>query len=203
MDGSGSTDALGKEPPFWDAADVQRVIRRMASSIVERTGGTERLLLVGIRRGGEGLAARLAAVIGESESAVPVGHIDFAFYRDDTAFAATPQAFAPAERTPAFPDPKVGPSEIPMHVTGMNVVLVDDVLQTGRTVRAAIECLHDYGRPRRIWLSALVDRGGRELPIAADFVGKQVEVPATQRVHVQVAPAPDERDGVWIGAPHG
>jgi pyrimidine operon attenuation protein/uracil phosphoribosyltransferase len=134
----------------------------MASEIVERTSGSARLSLVGVRRGGVPVARRLAAAIEEAEGrAVPVGTVDIALYRDDAATA--------------LPDPKIGPSDIPFDVDGQHVVLVDDVLQTGRTIRAGIECLLDYGRPERIWLAVLCDRGGRELPVAADFVGVTVE----------------------------
>lgn len=156
-----------------DADAVDRIVRRIAHSIVEQTRGTERLALVGIRRGGVGLAHWLAAVLGEVEGrSVPVGTIDIALYRDDAATA--------------LPDPKIGPSEVPFDVAGKEVVLVDDVLQTGRTVRAAIDCLLDYGRPRRVWLAALCDRGGRELPVAADFVGRAVDVPEGARLEVEV-----------------
>ena len=147
-----------------NAEAVARSIRRMASEMVERSRGCERLGLVGIQRGGAPIAVRLADAIREAEGrSVPIGAIDITLYRDDAAIA--------------LPDPKVGPSLIEWEVEGGDVVLVDDVLHTGRTVRAAIDCLLDYGRPRRIWLAVLCDRGGRQLPIAADFVGRSVEVP--------------------------
>src|SRR5262245_32747357 len=136
----------------------------MASEILERTRGTARLGLVGIQRGGPPIADRLAAEIARSEPhSVPVGTIDITLYRDDAASA--------------LPDPKVGPSQIEWDIEGGDVVLVDDVLHTGRTVRAAIDHLFDYGRPRRIWLAVLCDRGQRQLPIAADFVGRILDVP--------------------------
>lgn len=156
-----------------DAAEIARIVRRIAVAIVEQTHGTDRLALVGIRRGGVGLSQRIADAIRELEGAeVPVGTVDIALYRDDAATA--------------LPDPKIGPSDVPFDVSGRDVVLVDDVLQTGRTVRAAIDCLLDYGRPRRVWLAVLCDRGGRELPVAADFVGRTVEIPdgSVLRVHV-------------------
>ena len=157
-----------------DAGEVERVLGRMASEIVEATGGAERVGIVGIRRGGGALSARLAqAVAGLGPEAPPVGSVDIALYRDDAATA--------------LPDPKIGPSVVPFDVAGRDVVLVDAVLQTGRTVRAAIECLLDYGRPRRIWLAVLLDRGGRELPVAADFVGRTLEVPAGAKVRVALA----------------
>ena len=142
----------------------------MATEIVEAMGGVSRVALVGIRRGGVDVARRLAAEIAEIEGVVPVGTVDISLHRDDAATA--------------LPDPKIGPSDVPFKVRGRDVVIVDDVLQTGRTVRAAIECLGDYGRPARIWLAVLCDRGGRELPIAADFVGKVVKVPPGYRLDV-------------------
>lgn len=154
-----------------DAGEVQRVLRRMASTIVEATGGADELALVGVRRGGVALSRRLAGEIEVLEGkAVDVGAVDIAFYRDDAATA--------------LPDPKIGPSDVPFSVAGRDVIIVDDVLQTGRTIRAAIECLLDYGRPRRIWLAVLLDRDGRELPIAADFVGRKVEVPSGAKVRL-------------------
>jgi pyrimidine operon attenuation protein/uracil phosphoribosyltransferase len=147
-----------------DAEAINRIVRRMASEIVEHTRGTERLGLVGIQRGGTAIADRLAAEIARIEGrSIPVGAIDITLYRDDASTA--------------LPDPKVGPSRIEWDVEGGDVVLVDDVLHTGRTVRAAIDCLFDYGRPRRVWLAVLCDRGQRQLPIAADFVGKTLDVP--------------------------
>ena len=148
-----------------DAESVARIIRRMASEMIERTRGCEKLGLVGIQRGGTPIATRLAEEIRKAEQlTVPVGVLDITLYRDDAATALR--------------DPKVGPSRIEWDVEGGDVVLVDDVLHTGRTVRAAIDCLMDYGRPRRIWLAVLCDRGDRQLPIAADFVGRSLDVPA-------------------------
>lgn len=150
----------------------------MALSIVEealRSGARSArdLAIVGIRRGGVPIAERIAEEIAAAEGErVPVGTIDIALYRDDAATAP--------------PDPKIGPSSIAFDVDGKDVVLVDDVLQTGRTVRAAIDCLLDYGRPRRVWLAVLFDRGGRELPIAPDFVGRTLEVPPGARVEVDL-----------------
>jgi pyrimidine operon attenuation protein/uracil phosphoribosyltransferase len=148
-----------------DAEAIARIVQRVASEIVERTRGTARLGLVGIQRGGPPIADRLAAEIQRTEGKViPVGAVDITLYRDDASTA--------------LPDPKVGPSRIDFDVEGSEIVLVDDVLHTGRTVRAAIDNLLDYGRPRRIWLAVLCDRGQRQLPIAADFVGRTLDVPA-------------------------
>lgn len=147
-----------------DADAIARSVRRMALAILEQTRASEGLALIGIQRGGAPLAAKLATEIEASEGRqVPVGSIDISLYRDDAATA--------------LPNPKIGPSDVRFPVAGKDIVIVDDVLQTGRTIRAAIDCVLDYGRPRRIWLAVLCDRGGRELPIAADFVGKVVDVP--------------------------
>jgi pyrimidine operon attenuation protein / uracil phosphoribosyltransferase len=154
----------GASETLLDAEAVARIIRRMASEMIERMRGCGRLGLVGIQRGGTPIAARLAQELHAAEGLdVPIGVLDITLYRDDAATALR--------------DPKVGPSRIEWQVEGGDVVLVDDVLHTGRTVRAAIDCLLDYGRPRRIWLAVLCDRGGRQLPIAADFVGRKLEVP--------------------------
>jgi pyrimidine operon attenuation protein / uracil phosphoribosyltransferase len=159
-----------------DAEAIARSVRRMAVSIVEAAGGAGALAIVGIRRGGVPLAERIADEIERSEGTrVPVGSVDITLYRDDAATA--------------LPDPKIGPSSIEFDVAGREVVLVDDVLQTGRTVRAAIDCLLDYGRPRRVWLAVLFDRGGRELPVAADFVGRSVELEPHARLEVEEAGA--------------
>lgn len=161
-----------------DAETIARSVRRMAVSIVEQAlesgaASAAQLAIVGIRRGGVPIAERIAEEIATAEGTrVPVGTVDIALYRDDAATAP--------------PDPKIGPSSIPFDVDGRDVVLVDDVLQTGRTVRAAIDCLLDYGRPRRVWLAVLFDRGGRELPIAADFVGRPLDVAPGVRVEVDL-----------------
>ena len=163
-----------------DADGIARIVRRVASEVVERTRGTPHIGLIGIRRGGVPIAGRIAAEIGRLEGrTVPTGAIDITLYRDDAASA--------------LPDPKVGPSEIDFAIDGWDVVLVDDVLHTGRTVRAAIDHLLDYGRPRRIWLAVLCDRGGRELPIASDFAGRSVEVPGGHVLDVLADGGPDDR----------
>jgi len=152
----------------------------MAVEILEATSGIEHLTLVGIRRGGVALASRLAVEIASAEGATPpLGTVDISLYRDDAATA--------------LPNPKIGPSDIAFDVTGRHVVLVDDVLQSGRTVRAAIECLQDHGRPGRVWLAVLCDRGGRELPIAPDFVGRTIEVEHGGRLDVWIDAAGPDR----------
>jgi len=154
-----------------DPESAARGIRRMAGQIVERAGGAQSLALIGIRRGGVPLAAKLAEHIAELEHVqVPVGAVDIALYRDDAGSA--------------LPKPQIGRSEIPFEVEGRRIVLVDDVLYTGRTTRAALDALLDYGRPKKIELAVLIDRGGRELPIQPDFVVRITDVPATDRVDV-------------------
>ena len=165
-----------------DPTAVARGLRRVAIEIAERAFDGQRvadLALVGIRRGGVPLAARLAALLEElTGTAPPVGALDITLYRDDAATA--------------LPNPRIGPSHIPFPVDGRRIVLVDDVLYTGRTIRAAVDALLDYGRPRRIELMALVDRGGRELPIQPDYVVRAVEIASSRRVEVV------ERDGeLW------
>jgi pyrimidine operon attenuation protein/uracil phosphoribosyltransferase len=161
-----------------DADGVRRAHTRIAHEIVERNGGTDRMVLVGIRTRGVPLARRLAQLIERHEAvALPVGSLDITYYRDDL----TKLAHAPiVKRTEGMPD-----------VTGLTVVLVDDVLYTGRTVRAALDALTDQGRPRAVRLAVLVDRGHRELPIRADHVGKNLPTANDEVVHVRL----DETDG--------
>ena len=150
----------------------------MADEIVELNDGTADLIIVGIQRRGVQLASRIVAAIEESEGvAVPQGSLDITLYRDDLQTIG--------------PRPVVGSTSLPGGIEGLSVVIVDDVLYTGRTVRAALDELADFGRPARIKLAVLVDRGGRELPIHADIVGKQVSVAPGERVDVMI----DELDG--------
>lgn len=150
----------------------------MADEIVELNDGTDGLVIVGIQRRGVQLAERLVALIAEREKVqVPQGALDITLYRDDLQTVG--------------PRPVVGPTNIPVNIDGRHVVIVDDVLYTGRTVRAALDELADFGRPKRIALAVLIDRGGRELPIAPDVVGKRTEVPSGQRVDVLI----EELDG--------
>ena len=173
-------DVARTQKVVLDADAIQRSVRRIAVAILEATSGIEDLTLVGIRRGGVALSSRLADEIARVEGRPPpVGTVDISLYRDDAATA--------------LPNPKIGPSDIPFDVNGRHVVLVDDVLHTGRTVRAAIECLQDHGRPARVWLAVLCDRGGRELPIAPDFVGRTVDVGETGRIDVWVDAAGPDR----------
>ena len=153
-----------------DSEAVNRGLCRVAGEIVERHRGTRNLFLIAVRRGGIPVATRLLDWLKQLEGPVPMGTLDITFYRDDAATA--------------LPNPRLGPSEIPGSVEGAHVIIVDDVLYTGRTVRAAIDAVMDYGRPARIELAVLVDRGGRELPIQADYVVRHAEIPGEQRVDV-------------------
>jgi pyrimidine operon attenuation protein / uracil phosphoribosyltransferase len=151
--------------------DVRRATTRMAHEILERNRGLAGLVLLGVQTGGVWLAHRLGEEIGRIERAVPVGSIDVALYRDDIGLR------------PVVPS---GRSDIPTNLDGATVVLVDDVLFTGRTVRAALDAVAEYGRPRAVQLAVLVDRGHRELPIRPDFVGKNL--PTSRDEDVQVGP---------------
>jgi pyrimidine operon attenuation protein/uracil phosphoribosyltransferase len=174
----------GKQSTVLDARAVDRMLRRMADEIVELNAGTDDLIIVGIQRRGVQLAARIVSSIADREKAkVPLGALDITLYRDDLQTVG--------------PRPVVGPTNIPADVDGRAVVIVDDVLYTGRTVRAALDELADFGRPKRIALAVLIDRGGRELPIQPDIVGKRVECAAGQRIDVLVEEL-DERDAVVL-----
>ena len=156
-----------------DARAMDRTLRRMAEEIVELNDGTEGLVIVGIQRRGVPLAERITKLINEREGAeVPRGALDITLYRDDLQTVG--------------PRPVVGATHLPTSIDGMKVVIVDDVLYTGRTVRAALDELADFGRPARIALAVLIDRGWRELPIHADVVGKKVETAREERVDVLV-----------------
>jgi len=167
-----------------DADDVRRATTRIAHEILERNGGADGVALVGIADRGDDLARRLAADIQRIESRdVPVGVLDITFYRDDIGLRAEA--------------PEVHETRIGFDVTGATVVLVDDVLYTGRTIRSAMDALMDFGRPRAIQLAVLVDRGHRELPIRADFVGKNVPTNRLDDVRVAVQEL-DGRDEVTV-----
>jgi pyrimidine operon attenuation protein / uracil phosphoribosyltransferase len=160
------------------ASDVSRALTRIAHEIVERNRGLHEVVLVGLQTGGVPLAVRLAGVLAEIEaSTVPVGTLDVAFYRDDIGLR------------PVLPE---AVTDISRDLTGSTVVLVDDVLFTGRTVRAALNALGDYGRARCVQLAVMVDRGHRELPIRPDYVGKNLPTRRDELVDVS-------EDGVVIG----
>ena len=175
----------GQRDAILDARGVERTLKRMASEIIEFSRITNAgLVLVGIQRRGVELAERLAKVI-EAKQGVPVprGAVDITLYRDDLEVIG--------------PRPIVGETHIPADVDGRTVMIVDDVLYTGRTVRAAMEELASFGRPARIGLAVLIDRGGRELPIQADVVGQRVAAVAGDRVDVLLTEV-DGRDGVEL-----
>ncbi|HVP65811.1 MAG TPA: bifunctional pyr operon transcriptional regulator/uracil phosphoribosyltransferase PyrR [Anaeromyxobacteraceae bacterium] len=173
-----------------NAEAVGRAVRRIAREVLERAkaaGAEQSLAFVGIRRGGVHLAERLRDEIGRAVGAVPpMGTLDIALYRDDLS-----------QRGVA---PVVGPTDIRFKLEGRVVVLADDVLYTGRTVRAALDELVDFGRPRQVWLAVLVDRGGRELPIAADFAGARLEVPEDEDVQVRWQEEGAAEDAVVVHA---
>jgi pyrimidine operon attenuation protein/uracil phosphoribosyltransferase len=165
----------------FDASQVQRALVRIAHEIIERNRGLDDVVVVGLQTGGVPLARRLAELLGEFEDAdVPVGVLDVALYRDDIGLR------------PVLPE---AVTDIPFDLDGLAVVLVDDVLFTGRTIRAALDALTDFGRPRSVQLAVMVDRGHRELPIRPDFVGKNLPTRRDEVVNVTL-------DGVELGEMH-
>ncbi len=157
---------------------IDRSLRRIAHEILERNGGADNIALVGILTRGDVLAARLARLIAEIEGTeVPLGSLDISFYRDDFATYLAPEVLS---------------TDILFDIDGRDVVLVDDVLYTGRTIRAALDALMDIGRPRTVQLAVLIDRGHRELPIRADYVGKNVPSAEDENVRLLL----QETDGV-------
>ncbi len=178
------TEAQLRQMVLLDAAGVDRTLNRLAYEIVERTQGGANLALIGIRTGGDFLAHRLARRIAAIDGKTPrLGIVDITLYRDDFAHS--------------LPRPEIGPTEIDFSLTGMTVVLVDDVLFTGRTIRSALDALMDHGRPNAIRLAVLVERKGhRELPIAADYAGLTVETRADEKVNVHLV----EKRGVEADA---
>jgi len=162
-------------PQVMDADRMSRALTRIAHEILERNRGLDELALVGIRTRGVPLARRLARALKEiNGDDVPTGALDITLYRDDLM------------RHPVGPQPLVRRTEIPFSIDDRKIMLVDDVLYTGRTIRAALDALIDFGRPRVIQLIALVDRGHRELPIKADYVGKNLPTSLKQSVQVRV-----------------
>jgi pyrimidine operon attenuation protein/uracil phosphoribosyltransferase len=172
--------------PIMDAADVGRALTRIAHEVAERNRGVDGVVLVGIHTRGVPLAGRLAAKLAEIEGRpVPVGALDVSMYRDDIGL-----------RPPAAGHD----THLPFDLSAKMVVLVDDVLYTGRTIRAALDALLDFGRPRAIQLAVLVDRGHRELPLRADYVGKNVPTALDEAVRVRLAES-DGDDGVVLERP--
>jgi pyrimidine operon attenuation protein/uracil phosphoribosyltransferase len=180
-----STQASLKPAQALDANAIARAVKRIAHEIVEHDGGVGHIVLVGIVRRGARLAERLAEAMAEGgKRVVPVGTLDISSYRDDGRGAPG--------------DPRLLGRDIPFALDRTRIVLVDDVLYTGRTVRAALDALADLGHPESIQLAVLVDRGERELPIRADYVGRNIEAPRGQRVYVRLAEV-DGVDEVVIG----
>lgn len=166
------------------AEQLSRTIRRLAHEIVENNRGTDGLVFVGMLTRGVSIAHRLADAIQEFEGVhVPVGSLDIGLYRDDITRRGIPV--------------RVRPSDMPVGIDGATVVLVDDVLFTGRSVRAALDALLDYGRPARVRLAVMVDRGHRELPIRPDFIGKNVPTAMNQTIAVRLTEV-DGEDGVFL-----
>jgi len=169
---------------LMDKEAIERSIMRMAHEILEKNKGTQELCLIGIRSRGEYLAKRLAVAIEKiDKTAVPVGILDITLYRDDLATTDS--------------QPVVHKTEIDFDITNKNVVLVDDVLYAGRTIRAALDALIDFGRPKAIQLAVLVDRGHRELPIRADYVGKNIPTSKEEKIEVKLEEC-DGKDEVVI-----
>lgn len=173
---------------IWGSTEITRALTRMAHEILEANGGTENLVLLGIPTRGVPLAKRLGLILAEAEGGqVPVGELDITMYRDDLR---------------ANPTRRVGRTRVPTSIDGVTVVLVDDVLYSGRTIAAALDALKDLGRPRAIRLAVLVDRGHRELPIRADQVGKDLPTAADEKVHVRLAET-DAIDEVTVSREEG
>jgi pyrimidine operon attenuation protein/uracil phosphoribosyltransferase len=178
-------------PILMDSERIGRSLTRIAHEIVERNRGVSDLALVGVRTRGVPIARRLAASLREITGVdVPTGALDITLYRDDLMKSAV------------GPQPIVRRTEIPFSIDGRHIVLVDDVLYTGRTIRAALDALIDFGRPSTIQLVVLVDRGHRELPIKADYVGKNVPTSHRETIHVRLAEI-DGRDEVTLDQTEG
>jgi pyrimidine operon attenuation protein/uracil phosphoribosyltransferase len=170
--------------PIMDAEAIRRALRRIAHEIIERNPRLEKVVLAGVPSRGVEIAQRIAAFIREIEKIdIETGVIDVAMHRDDVG--TRPEL------------PVVRASKLPLPLEGRTVIIADDVLYTGRTVRAAMDAINSFGRPARIQLAALIDRGHRELPIRADYVGKNLPTSADEKVRVQIGSA-HEPEGVWI-----
>ncbi|MHB1795049.1 MAG: bifunctional pyr operon transcriptional regulator/uracil phosphoribosyltransferase PyrR [Acidobacteriaceae bacterium] len=168
-----SAPLLREKSRLMSSSEIERTLVRLAHEIVEKNNGSDDLTLIGIQRRGVPLARRLAKLLGTIENKpIDVGTLDISFYRDDLSTRG--------------PRPVVNPGALGFDVTGRDVVLVDDVLYTGRTVRAALDALIDHGRPKRVQLLALIDRGHRELPIEATFVGRAIQTTDREIIEVKL-----------------
>ncbi len=176
--------SLREKAKIMDKEAIQRALKRIAHEIIEQSKGTQKLAIVGIRNRGAYLAERIAGCIETAEKTkVPMGILDITLYRDDL--------------TTASEQPVVHKTEIEFDITGKKIILVDDVLYTGRTIRCALDALIDFGRPEYIRLAVLIDRGHRELPIRADFIGKNVPSAPKETVRVRLQET-DGKDEVVI-----
>jgi pyrimidine operon attenuation protein/uracil phosphoribosyltransferase len=179
-----TTQSSSAAVPIMDSAAIQRALRRIAHEIIERNPDLGSIVLAGIPSRGNEIARRIAEFIKSIEKVeVGTGVIDVAMHRDDVGTRADL--------------PMVRASRLPLPLEGMTVIIVDDVLYTGRTVRAAMDAISSFGRPAKIQLAALIDRGHRELPIRADYVGKNLPTGANEKVRVRIG-SKGEEDGVWL-----
>lgn len=173
MSASHAAPHLREKGRIMSASEIERTLVRLAHEIIEKNDGADKIGLVGIRRRGVPLAERLAALIAKIEKRpVDTGVLDIRLYRDDLSTEG--------------PRPTVTPGSLGFDIAGRNIILVDDVLYTGRTTRAALDALFDYGRPRRVQLLALIDRGHRELPVEASFVGRVIQTTESEIVEVKL-----------------
>ena len=179
---SGSASA---RTAIMDAEAIRRALRRIAHEIIEQNGDLKSVVLAGVPLRGVEIAKRVAEFIGEvSKTEVEIGTIDVAMHRDDVGIRAEL--------------PMVHASKLPLPLEGRTIIIVDDVLFTGRTARAALDAISSFGRPARIQLAALVDRGHRELPIRADYVGKNLPTATREEIQVRLQPIDNEPDAVWL-----
>jgi pyrimidine operon attenuation protein/uracil phosphoribosyltransferase len=179
---------MSEKAQIMDAASMLRAIHRISHEIIEKNKGTANVVLIGIQRRGVPLAKTLADHIGQVENTkIPVGTLDITFYRDDLSLLAE--------------HPVINGTDIPFNITDKDVVLVDDVLFTGRTTRAAMDAIMEVGRARTVQLAVLIDRGHRELPIRADYVGKNVPTSRNEFIAVRIAPYEDENNVAVLDLP--